>query len=123
MWSGGWVVIVARSFLCMYTHITQPTNPFSPHPKTNHKPPPPKHRAALSKIVHSCIGTKFSSRWGPFMVDLAVESVTKASSVGWVLYVGVWGYWWVNWPLSAGWIRPAGAHYRQSHHTQPNTTN
>jgi len=34
-------------------------------------------RTQIREIVSSCIGTKFSSRWGPQMVDLAVDSVLK----------------------------------------------
>lgn len=34
-------------------------------------------RKQVQEIVSSCIGTKFSSRWGPHMVDLAVDSVVK----------------------------------------------
>lgn len=30
--------------------------------------------------MSACIGTKFSSRWGPHMVDLAVDSVTKVGA-------------------------------------------
>jgi len=41
------------------------------------KPIDVKDKKALSQIVSACVGTKFSSRWGPFMVDLAVESVLK----------------------------------------------
>jgi len=29
----------------------------------------------LQKIIQSCIGTKFSSKWGNLIVDLAVKSV------------------------------------------------
>ena len=29
----------------------------------------------MHKIVKSCIGTKFSSKWGETMIDLAVKAV------------------------------------------------
>jgi T-complex protein 1 subunit gamma len=29
----------------------------------------------LSKIIRSCIGTKFSSKWGDLIVDLAIKAV------------------------------------------------
>lgn len=41
------------------------------------KPIDVNDKQALSQIVSACVGTKFSSRWGPFMVDLAVDSVLK----------------------------------------------
>jgi len=32
-------------------------------------------KEAIAEIIHSCIGTKFSSRWGDLVVDLAVNAV------------------------------------------------
>ena len=34
-------------------------------------------RVELTQIVTSAIGTKFSARWGPQMVDLAITAVLK----------------------------------------------
>jgi T-complex protein 1 subunit gamma len=34
-------------------------------------------REQLRELVSTCIGTKFSSRWGKLLVDLAIDSVTK----------------------------------------------
>lgn len=35
------------------------------------------NREELTQLVMSAIGTKFSSRWGPQMVDLAITAVLK----------------------------------------------
>lgn len=37
------------------------------------------NRAELSKVVRSCIGTKFVSRFGEKMVDMAIEAVSKVT--------------------------------------------
>lgn len=34
---------------------------------------------ALTRIVNSCIGTKFTSRWGSQVADLAVKAVSVVS--------------------------------------------
>jgi T-complex protein 1 subunit gamma len=35
------------------------------------------NKEELTQLVMSAIGTKFSSRWGPQMVDLAITAVLK----------------------------------------------
>ena len=35
----------------------------------------------LTKIVDSCIGTKFASKWGRLIVDLAVKAVQPTPMV------------------------------------------
>ncbi|CAM9400526.1 unnamed protein product [Phaeothamnion confervicola] len=34
-------------------------------------------RMQLKGVVESCVGTKFSSRWGDLLVDMAIDAVTK----------------------------------------------
>ena len=38
-------------------------------------------RASMLKVVSSCIGTKFTSRFGPLMAELALDAVTTVAHV------------------------------------------
>jgi T-complex protein 1 subunit gamma len=45
-----------------------------------HKPVNWKDRAELIKVVKGCIGTKFVSRWGAAMCDIAVDAVLRVAT-------------------------------------------
>ena len=38
-------------------------------------------RASMLKVLNSCIGTKFTSRFGPLMAELALDAVTTVAHV------------------------------------------
>ena len=45
------------------------------------RPMPPDDREGLRNLIRSCVGTKFTGRWGDIIVDLAIESVKRVTTV------------------------------------------